>query len=61
VDDISDEHLLEDYLGGLKVEIKHAIFLKHLANIMDAMKFSRLIHAKNKARHKPTIGAYCCN
>jgi hypothetical protein len=37
VDDISDEHLLEDYMGGLKEDIKHEIFLKHIENIMEAM------------------------
>jgi hypothetical protein len=58
VDDISDEHLLEAYMGGLKEDIKHEIFLRHLANIMEAMQFSRHIQAKNKATHKPTIGAY---
>jgi hypothetical protein len=29
VDNISDEHLLEAYMGGLKEDIKHDIFLKH--------------------------------
>jgi hypothetical protein len=33
VDDISDEQLLEAYMGGLKQDIKHEIFLKHPTNI----------------------------
>jgi len=37
VDDISDEQLLEAYMGGLKQDIKHEIFLIHSANIMEAM------------------------
>jgi hypothetical protein len=37
VDDISDEHLLESYMGGLKEDIKHEIFLKNTENIMQAM------------------------
>jgi hypothetical protein len=58
VDDISDEHLLEAYMGRLKEDIKHEIFLKHPIKIMDAMQFARHIQAKNKATHKLTIGAY---
>jgi hypothetical protein len=34
VDDISDENLLEDYMGGLKQDLKHEIFLRHPTNIM---------------------------
>jgi hypothetical protein len=40
VDNISDEHLLESYMGGLKEDIKHEIFLKHPENIMEAMQFA---------------------
>jgi hypothetical protein len=58
VDDISDKHLLEAYMGGLKEDIKHEIFLRHLANIMETMQFSRHIQAKNKAIHNSTIGAF---
>jgi hypothetical protein len=45
-------------MGGLKEYIKHELFLKHPANIMDTMQFTRHIQAKNKATHNPTIGAY---
>jgi hypothetical protein len=58
VDDISDEHLLEAYMGGLREDIKHEILLSHPTNIMEAMKFARHIQAKNKATHNSTIGAY---
>jgi hypothetical protein len=58
VDDISDEHFLEAYMGGLKEYIKHDLFLKHLENIMQAMQFSHHFQSKNKDTHKSTIGAY---
>jgi hypothetical protein len=58
VDNTSDEHLLEAYMGGLKEDIKHEIFLKHLENIMEAMQFAHHIQARNKTTHKSTIGAY---
>jgi hypothetical protein len=58
VDNISDEHLLEAYMGGLKEDIKHEIFLKHPENIMEAMQFSHHIQAKNRATHKSTTGTY---
>jgi hypothetical protein len=58
VDNIIDEHLLEAYMGGLKEDIKHDLFLKHVENIMEAMQFACHIQAKNKATHKSTIGAY---
>jgi hypothetical protein len=58
VDDISDENLLEYYMGGLKEEIKHDIFLKHLANIMECMQSSHHIQTKNKVTHNSTIGTY---
>jgi hypothetical protein len=38
VDNISDEHLLEAYMGGLKEDIKHELFLKHPENVMEAMQ-----------------------
>jgi hypothetical protein len=56
--DISDEHLLETYMGGLKQDITHEIFLRHLKNIMEAMQFARHIQDKNKFAHKSPIGAY---
>jgi hypothetical protein len=58
VDNISDEHILEAYMGGLKEDIKHEIFLKHPENIMEAMQFSHHIQAKNRATHKSTTGTY---
>jgi hypothetical protein len=58
VDDISDENLLEAYIGGLKQDIKHELFLRHPTNIMEAMQIASHIQAKNKATHKSTIGAY---
>jgi hypothetical protein len=58
VDDISDEHLLKFYMGGLKEYIKQEFFLKHPANITEAIQVARHIQAKNKAIHKSTIGAY---
>ena len=61
MDDINDEKLLEDYMGGLNEDIKHNIFLRHPTNTMEAMQFSRHIQAKNKTTHKPTIGAYVGN
>jgi hypothetical protein len=58
MNNISDEHLLEAYMGGLKEDIKHELFLKHPENIMEAMQFTHHIKAKNKATHKYTIGSY---
>jgi hypothetical protein len=58
VDDIHDQQLLEAYMGGLKQDIKHDIFLRHPTNIMEAMQNALHIQAKNKATHKYTIGAY---
>jgi hypothetical protein len=58
VDDISDEKLLESYMGGLKKDIKHEIFLRHPINIMEAMQLAHHIQAKNKATHNTTIGEY---
>jgi len=49
VDDISDQHLLESYMGGLKDDIKHDIFLKQPKYVMETMQFSRNIQVKNKA------------
>jgi hypothetical protein len=56
VDDISDEHLLEDYMAILTEDIKHEIFLRHPVNIIEVMQFIRHIQAKNNATHKSTIG-----
>jgi len=61
VDEIIDEHLLEAYMGGLKEEIKHEFFLKHIENIMKVMEFSCHVQANNKATHRSTIGAYACS
>jgi hypothetical protein len=58
VDDISDEHFSESYMGGLKQDIKHDIFLRHSTNIMEAMQFARHIQAKNKDTHKSIVGEY---
>jgi hypothetical protein len=58
VDNISDEHLLEAYMGGLKQDTKHEFFLKHPKNIMEPIQFACLIQAKNTTTHKSTIGAY---
>jgi hypothetical protein len=55
VDNISNEHLLEAYMDGLKEDIKHDILLKHPKNIMESMQFSCHIQAKNRATHKSTI------
>jgi len=57
-DNISDEYLLESYMGGLKEDLKHELFLKQPENIMEAMKFSHNIQAKNKAKHNSSMGAY---
>ncbi len=37
VDNISGDYLSQDYMGGLKEEIKHNLFLKHSKNTMEAM------------------------
>jgi hypothetical protein len=58
VDNISDGHLLKDYMGGLQEDIKHEIFLKHVENIMEAMQFSCHIQAKNRATQKYTTRTY---
>jgi hypothetical protein len=55
VDDITDEQFLESYMGDFKQDIKHEIFLRHHENIMEAMKFSHHIQAKNKATQKFSI------
>jgi hypothetical protein len=39
VDDISDEQMLQAYMGGLKEDIKHDIFLRHPKNVMEAMQY----------------------
>ena len=43
MDNISDVQVLETYLGELKEDIQHELFLKHLKNVMEAMQFSRHI------------------
>jgi hypothetical protein len=58
LDDISDEHLFQVYMGGLKEGIKHDIFLIHPTNIMESMQFARHIQAKTKATKKSKIGAH---
>jgi hypothetical protein len=55
VDDISVEHLLEAYVGGLKKDIKCELFLGHPTNIVEVMQFSHHIQAMNKATHKSTL------
>jgi hypothetical protein len=45
-------------MGGLKEDIKHEFFLRHLENIIKSMQFSHLIQANNKTTHKYTIGGY---
>ena len=49
MDEISDEQLLEAYMGGLKQDIKHEFFLRHPTNIMEDMQNDHHIHVKNKA------------
>ena len=56
VDNLSDEHLLEPYMGGLKEHIKHELFLRQPTSIVEAMQNARHILAKNKATHKSSIG-----
>jgi hypothetical protein len=58
VEDISDEHLLEAYMGGLKKDIKHELFLIHPTNVMESMQPAHHIQSKNRATHRSTIGAY---
>jgi hypothetical protein len=58
VDDISDEQLLESYMGGLKQDIKHDLFLRHTTHIMEAMQYAHHIQAKIKATHTYKIGSY---
>jgi hypothetical protein len=41
--DMSDEYVLKAYMGGLKEDIKHEIFLIYPTNIMEDMQFSRHI------------------
>jgi hypothetical protein len=61
VDNLSDEHLLEAYKGGLKEDIfRHDIFLRQSTSIMEAMNNFHHIHAKNKATHKYSIGGRDC-
>ena len=60
MDNISDEHMLEAYMGGLHEDIKHKFFLKHTKNIMEAMQFACHIQVKNRATHKYTNGKYAC-
>jgi hypothetical protein len=56
VDNLSEEHLLEAYMGGLKEYIKHEIFLIKPMSITEAMQNAHHIHAKNKATHKYSVG-----
>ena len=60
VDNLSDEHLLEAYIGGLKEYIKHEIFLRQPTSMMEVMQNAHHIHAKNKATHKYNIGGRDC-
>ena len=55
VDNLSDENLMEAYMGGLKEDIKHDIFLRYPTNIMEYMQFYFHIQSNNKAKHKSTI------
>jgi hypothetical protein len=57
LDNISDEHLLEAYIGVLIEDIKHEIFLKQPTNIVEVVPNARHIHAKNKATNKSSIGS----
>jgi hypothetical protein len=43
---ISDEHFLEAYMGGLKEDIKRDIFLRQPTSPVEAMQNARHIHAK---------------
>jgi hypothetical protein len=56
VDNISDEYMFEDDMGGSKEYIKHDIFLKHPKNIMEAMQFACHIQAKKRDTHNYTTG-----
>ena len=58
VDNLSDQHLLEAYMGGLKEDIKHDLFLKNPENDMEAMEFYWHIQGKNRAMHKTTTRTY---
>ncbi len=58
VDNISDQHFLEAYIGGLKDEIKHELLFNNLEYFIEAMQFYHHIQAKNKATHKHTTGTY---
>jgi hypothetical protein len=58
VDNISNEHILEFYMGGLKEDIKHELLLKHTKNILEAMQFSHHIQAKTRYTHKSTTTTY---
>jgi hypothetical protein len=56
VDNISDEHLFKDYMGGLKEDITHEIFLRKPTNIVESMQNDHHIHAKNNVTNKCSIG-----
>jgi hypothetical protein len=50
--------IIQNYMGGLKEDIKHVIFLRHPTNIMEAMQSALHIQANNKATHKSNIGSH---
>jgi hypothetical protein len=58
VDDISNEQLLEVYMGGLQEDIKHFFFFKHLKNIYGSYAICSSYSSQDKATHKYTNGAY---
>jgi hypothetical protein len=58
VDDISDEKLLQSYMGGSKEENKHELLLRHPKNVMEAIKTTRHIQENNKDTHKYTNVAH---
>jgi hypothetical protein len=49
VDNMNNERLLQDYMGGLKEDIKHEIMLNVLGNVDEAMQFDHHIQAKSMA------------
>jgi hypothetical protein len=56
LDNLSEEYLLEAYMGGLKQDIKHELFLRKPQSIMEVMKNDRHIDGKNKDTHKYSVG-----
>ena len=57
VDNLSDEHLIEAYMRGLKYDIKHELFLRQPTSVMEAMKMIVILMPKIRIHTSITLEA----